>query len=93
MFDHDFSASEQTESNGSDGMTFQPSLQQSRAIAEIKDWYCHRRREQQVFRLFGAAGTGKTTITRHAIAELGLDVTGGDGARRSTPPSPARPRW
>ena len=79
MFDHDFSASEQTEFNGLRRHNFQPSLQQSRAIAEIKDWFCHRRREQQVFRLFGAAGTGKTTITRHAIAELGLDMTGGDG--------------
>ena len=52
--------------------------------------------EQQVFRLFGYAGTGKTTITRHAIEALGLDA---DGPRRRlpaaccSPPSPARRRW
>ena len=30
--------------------------------------------------MFGYAGTGKTTITRHAIAELGLGTTGRDAA-------------
>jgi len=52
---------------------FTPSDLQARAIAEIKDWFRNRTREQQVFRVWGYAGTGKTTITRHAIAELGLD--------------------
>jgi exodeoxyribonuclease-5 len=47
---------------------------QSRAIDAIRDWYCHRRQEQQVFRLFGYAGTGKTTITAMAIEALGLSV-------------------
>lgn len=47
---------------------------QSRAIAAIRDWYCNRRREQQVFRLFGYAGTGKTTITAMAIEALGLSA-------------------
>jgi hypothetical protein len=52
------------------------------AIAAIEDWFRRRTRDQQVFRLFGYAGTGKTTITRHAIGELGLepmDRTGGSG--------------
>ena len=63
-------------------MSFIPSPQQAAAIAAIEDWYRRRTREQQVFRLFGYAGTGKTTITRHAIGELGLepmDRTGGAG--------------
>lgn len=61
-------------------MSFIPSQQQAAAIAAIEDWFRHGTRNQQVFRLFGYAGTGKTTITRHAIGELGLepmDRTGG----------------
>jgi exodeoxyribonuclease V len=54
-------------------MTFSPSSEQARAIAGIKDWFWHRRGEQQVFSLFGYAGSGKSTLTAHAIAELGLD--------------------
>jgi exodeoxyribonuclease-5 len=57
-------------------MTFAPSALQAKAIRDIKDWFTGRTREQQVFRVFGYAGTGKTTITKHAIAELGLS----DGA-------------
>ena len=53
---------------------FTPSNLQATAIREIKDWFLHRTAEQQVFRVFGYAGTGKTTITRHAIDELGLDT-------------------
>lgn len=63
-------------------MSFIPSPQQMAAIAAIEDWFRRRTRDQQVFRLFGYAGTGKTTITRHAIGELGLepmDRTGGAG--------------
>ncbi|MBI1209272.1 MAG: AAA family ATPase [Azospirillum sp.] len=45
------------------------------AISEIKEWFTHRPQEQQVFRVFGYAGSGKTTIVRHAIAELGLETT------------------
>ena len=63
-------------------MSFIPSQQQAAAIAAIEDWFRRRTRDQQVFRLFGYAGTGKTTITRHAIGELGLepmDRTGGSG--------------
>jgi exodeoxyribonuclease V len=63
-------------------MSFIPSPQQASAIAAIENWFRRRTRDQQVFRLFGYAGTGKTTITRHAIGELGLepmDRTGGSG--------------
>ena len=52
---------------------FTPSDAQAAAIRAIKDWFANRTHEQQVFRVFGYAGSGKTTITRHAIAELGLD--------------------
>ncbi len=51
-----------------------PSDAQFRAISAIKEWFTNRSREQQVFRLFGYAGTGKTTITKYAIKELGLTM-------------------
>ncbi|MEI4234784.1 ATP-dependent DNA helicase [Roseovarius sp. D22-M7] len=46
---------------------------QTCAIAAIRDWYLHRTHEQQVFRVFGYAGVGKTTITAMAIEALGLE--------------------
>jgi exodeoxyribonuclease-5 len=55
-------------------MTFTPSALQAQAIADIKDWFANRIGDQQVFRVFGYAGAGKTTIVRHAIAELGLEA-------------------
>ena len=57
---------------------FTPSDLQAKAIGDIKDWFCNRPAEQQVFRVFGYAGVGKTTITEHAIAELGLEHGTGD---------------
>ena len=53
---------------------FVPSDLQAEAIRAIRDWFTTRTHEQQVFRVFGYAGSGKTTITRHAIADLGLDT-------------------
>ena len=53
---------------------FTLSARQAEAIANIQDWYENRTDEQQVFRVFGYAGAGKTTIVRHAIAELGLET-------------------
>ena len=50
------------------------SAKQAEAIAKVKDWYEHRTALQQVFRVFGYAGAGKTTIVRHAIQELGLET-------------------
>ncbi len=54
-------------------MTITLSEAQARAIAAIGDWYQNRRRDQPIFRLFGYAGTGKTTITAKAIEALGLE--------------------
>lgn len=55
-------------------MSFTPSPLQAKAIEAIKVWFTSGTAERQVFRVFGYAGTGKTTITKHAIAELGLDA-------------------
>ncbi len=52
--------------------SFTPSAQQAAAIAEIKDWFTTRTREQQVLRLFGYAGSGKTTVLKFVLDELGL---------------------
>lgn len=60
-------------------MTFVLSESQTQAIAAIKQWFWRDRGTRQVFRLFGFAGTGKTTITRNAVADLGLDVEVGCG--------------
>lgn len=51
------------------------SPQQDMALSAVADWQRQavRRRGEQVFRLFGYAGTGKTTLARH-IAE-GIDGT------------------
>lgn len=50
-----------------------PSDAQARAIAAIKTWFETRAHEQPVFRLFGYAGTGKSTVVKFALDELGLD--------------------
>lgn len=60
-------------------MSFTPSPLQAQAIEDIKDWFANGTAMQQVFRVFGYAGAGKTTIVRHAIAELGLDDETGTG--------------
>ncbi|EDP61734.1 exodeoxyribonuclease V [alpha proteobacterium BAL199] len=54
-------------------MTINLSDMQARAITAIRDWYENRRGEQQIFRLFGYAGSGKTTITALAIDALGFE--------------------
>lgn len=41
------------------------SPQQDSALKAVDDWYKNRRDKQQVFRLFGCAGTGKTTLAKH----------------------------
>jgi len=50
-----------------------PSDTQSCAIASIKEWFNNRTGEQQVFRLFGYAGTGKSTVLKFTLQELGLE--------------------
>jgi exodeoxyribonuclease-5 len=52
---------------------FTPSPLQAEAMRGIKEWFTTRTKDQQVFRVFGYAGTGKSTIVKHAIAELGLE--------------------
>jgi exodeoxyribonuclease-5 len=54
-------------------MSFVPSPLQAKAIRDIKEWFTTRTATQKVFRVFGYAGTGKSTIVKHAIAELGLN--------------------
>ncbi len=58
-----------------------PSDTQARAIAAIKEWFTQRTKEQQVCRLFGFAGSGKSTVLKFALAELGLKphTSGHDG--------------
>ena len=46
---------------------------QAKAISIIRDWYLNHRHEQQILRVFGYAGTGKTTITNLAMQALGLE--------------------
>ena len=55
-------------------MTVTLSEMQSRAIAAIRDWYETRRHEQQVFRVFGYAGTGKTLILSLALSVISKSV-------------------
>ncbi|MET3791795.1 ATP-dependent DNA helicase [Aquamicrobium terrae] len=51
---------------------FTPSAAQAAAIAAIRDWFETRSEQQQVFRLFGYAGSGKSTVLKFALDELGL---------------------
>jgi exodeoxyribonuclease-5 len=55
---------------------FELSETQKTAIDSLVDWFKNRTDEQQVFRIFGYAGTGKTTITKAAIEALGLSMGG-----------------
>lgn len=41
---------------------------QEQALAAVSDW--HKSGEQQVFRCFGYAGTGKTTLARHFASQI-----------------------
>jgi exodeoxyribonuclease-5 len=47
---------------------------QDKALRDVDDWYRNRRFTQQVFRLFGYAGTGKTTLARHFAEGIGGTV-------------------
>jgi len=46
---------------------------QQNAIKQVIHWYKHETKQKQIFRLFGYAGTGKTTLTKLVIEELGLN--------------------
>ncbi|NJM36208.1 MAG: AAA family ATPase, partial [Rhodomicrobium sp.] len=45
---------------------------QDAALKEVDRWL--QRRDRQVFRLFGYAGVGKTTLARHIAENAGGDV-------------------
>jgi exodeoxyribonuclease-5 len=63
-----------------------PSDTQHRAIAAIRHWFENDTGQQQVFRLFGYAGTGKSTVLRFALEELGLEhQRSGDDGESCTP--------
>lgn len=47
-------------------MEFAP--QQDRALTAVSDWL--RRKDRPIFRLFGYAGTGKTTLAKHFAADI-----------------------
>ncbi|HEY0292998.1 MAG TPA: ATP-dependent RecD-like DNA helicase [Hansschlegelia sp.] len=51
------------------------SPQQDAALAAVSDWL--RQPRAQIFRLFGYAGTGKTTLARHLAEDLDGDVAFG----------------
>lgn len=55
-----------------DSFTFAP--QQADAARTFADWWKNRVSGDQIFRLFGYAGTGKTTVVKHLVADLGLNV-------------------
>ena len=65
--------------------TFTPSATQAAAIRQVKEWFKTRTRQQQVFRLFGYAGSGKSTALGFALEELGLSPHPGTGDGRGVP--------
>ncbi|PCH72392.1 MAG: exodeoxyribonuclease V [Rhodobacteraceae bacterium] len=52
--------------------SFTPSAQQSAAIRLTREWFETRTHAQQVLRLFGYAGSGKSTVLKFVLDELGL---------------------
>ena len=50
-----------------------PTDSQAAAIRAVCKWYNSGPNRPQIFRLFGYAGTGKTTLTRTIVSELGVD--------------------
>lgn len=52
-------------------MTLALSEQQQKAVALCQEW--HHARDRPVFRLFGYAGSGKTTLAQHIVGALGAN--------------------
>ena len=50
-----------------------PSDTQCKAIAAIKEWFENDTEKQQVFSMFGYAGTGKSTVLKFALEEVGIE--------------------
>ena len=55
-------------------LAIQPAGQQAEAIASIVAWF-RDPHAGQVFRLFGYAGTGKTTLAQYVVDALGIKAT------------------
>lgn len=53
-------------------MQFAP--QQEKALQAVGNWFRNHRKEKPIFRLFGFAGTGKTTLAKHIAAGVDGDV-------------------
>ena len=53
-------------------ITFAP--QQAEAAKTFSQWWKTRHPGDNIFRLFGYAGTGKTTVVKHLVADLDLKV-------------------
>lgn len=53
-----------------DTQTHEWSPHQQHAIEEVRDWMQDPQDPRQVFRLFGFAGTGKTTLAKHLVEEV-----------------------
>ncbi|MET0417857.1 MAG: AAA family ATPase [Actinoplanes sp.] len=58
------------------------SPEQAAGLEKIKEWFSYAEHERQPFRLFGAAGTGKTTLAKYVPIALGL--TGPHDVRYAT---------
>lgn len=50
------------------------STTQARALDSVVDWYTKRKQHQQVFSIFGYAGTGKTTLAKQIADACGCNV-------------------
>lgn len=53
-------------------MTLTLSPQQEQAMVACQTWFSNGVRDRPVFRLFGYAGTGKTTLARYIVDTLGV---------------------
>lgn len=65
---------------------------QAAAVRDIADWFGNRTKDQQVYRVFGYAGVGKSTLVNYAIAELGLEGDAEKSVAKEDAPGPKRQR-
>lgn len=65
---------------------------QAAAVCDIADWFNNRAEDQQVYRVFGYAGTGKSTLVNYAIAELGLEGEAEESVAKESASSRKRQR-
>jgi len=64
-------ASPATVSDAAPAGAFSFGPQQDQAMSKVSHWFKHESKTQRIFRLFGFAGTGKTTLARHLAAQIG----------------------